>query len=168
MEVRVGKRVADVELVSKDGNKVQLSIDGNLYDVDIVMTQNGVCSILHNGKSYNAELIKSDNNKNYKVNTHFSTVNVYINKNKAKYLSMRKNEDEGKDNKISSPMPGKVVKIHVQKGDKGKAGETVVVIEAMKMQSNYKVNSDCVIKEVLIKEGDTINGDQVLIKLDLQ
>ena len=32
MEVRVGKRVADVELVSKDGNKVQLSIDGNLYD----------------------------------------------------------------------------------------------------------------------------------------
>ena len=135
MEVRVGKRVADVELVSKDGNKVQLSIDGNLYDVDIVMTQNGVCSILHNGKSYNAELIKSDNNKNYKVNTHFSTVNVDIIDNQAKYLRMRKNEDEGQDNKISSPMPGKVVKIHVQKGDKVKAGETVVVIEAIDRKS---------------------------------
>ena len=37
MEIHIGNRVADVTLVSKEGNKVRLSIDGKPYDVDIVM-----------------------------------------------------------------------------------------------------------------------------------
>lgn len=44
MEIHIGNRVADVTLVSKEGNKVRLSIDGKPYDVDIVMTENGSCS----------------------------------------------------------------------------------------------------------------------------
>ena len=46
-------------------------------------------------------------------------------------------------------MTGKVVKLQVSEGDEVNAGDNVVVIEAMKMQSNYKVNSDCIIKEIL-------------------
>ena len=38
MEIHIGNRVADVTLVSKEGNKVRLSIDGKPYDVDIVRT----------------------------------------------------------------------------------------------------------------------------------
>ena len=53
MEIHIGNRVADVSLVSKEGNKVQLTIDGVPYDVDIVMAENGSCSIIHDGKSYN-------------------------------------------------------------------------------------------------------------------
>jgi len=64
-------------------------------------------------------------------------------------------------------MPGKVVKVLVKEGDKLLAGDTVVVIEAMKMQSNYKVNSDCSVKDVLVKEGDTVTNDQVLITLEI-
>ena len=78
MEVHIGKRVANIELVSKEGNKVQLTIDGKVFEVDIVMTENGVCSILHEGKSYNAELIRSEMGKKYKVNTHFSSFDVDI------------------------------------------------------------------------------------------
>ena len=50
---------------------------------------------------------------------------------------------EEQNDRITSPMPGKVVKIPVSVGQEMKAGETVIVIEAMKMQSNYKVTSDC-------------------------
>ena len=39
MEIHIGKRVADVSLVSKDGNKVRLTIDGILYEVDVVMAE---------------------------------------------------------------------------------------------------------------------------------
>ena len=52
MEIHIGDRVADVTLVSKEGNKVQLTIDGQPYEVDIVMAENGNCSILHNGNSF--------------------------------------------------------------------------------------------------------------------
>lgn len=167
MEIHIGKRVAEIELVSKEGNKVQLTIDGKPYEVDIVMTENGVCSILHQGKSFNAELIRSEQGKKYKVNTHFSSFDVEVIDTQAKYLRTRRKEEGTQDDKVISPMPGKVVKVTVQEGDQVQAGDTVIVIEAMKMQSNYKVNSDCTIREILVKEGDTVNSDQVLIRLDL-
>lgn len=167
MEIHIGNRTAEIELLSKEGNKVCLTIDGKEYEVDVTMVENGSCSILHEGKSYNAELIRSDNGKNYKVNTHFSSYNVDIIDTTAKYLRLKKGEEEQQANKISSPMPGKVVGIPVKVGDHLLAGDTAIVIEAMKMQSNYKVNSDCIVKEILVSEGDTISSDQTLILLDL-
>ena len=163
MEIHIGDRVADVTLVSKEGNKVQLTIDGVPYDVDIVMAENGSCSILHEGKSYNAELIR----KSYTVNAHYQSYNIDIIDSQAKYLRMRKGGDEKQQDKIISPMPGKVVKIPVKAGDRLQAGDIVVVIEAMKMQSNYKVNSECVVKEILVNEGDSVNSNQVIMTLDV-
>ena len=52
-------------------------------------------------------------------------------------------------------------------GDKVKQGQTVCVLEAMKMQSNYKVSSDCRVREILVKEGDTVNVNQVLMTLEV-
>lgn len=52
MEIHIGDRIADITLVGKEGNKVQLTIDGKPYEVDIVMAENGSCSILHNGNSF--------------------------------------------------------------------------------------------------------------------
>ena len=168
MEIKIKDRVAKIELIYSDVNKVHMDSAGVVYDVDIVMTENGVCSLLHEGKSYNAELTRSEQGKKYKVNTHFSSFDVDIIDNQAKFLRMRKKDDTTQDDKVTSPMPGKVVKLLVNEGDEVNAGDNVIVIEAMKMQSNYKVNSDCTIKEILVKEGDTVNSDQVLIKLDLK
>lgn len=167
MEIHIGKRITEIELISKEENMVKLSIDGKEYEVDISMLQNGVYSILQDGKSYNAELIHSDDRKNYTVNTVFSSHKVQIIDAKAKYLRLKRGGDERQDDKIISPMPGKVVSIPVKSGDQLSAGDTVIVIEAMKMQNNYKVASDCVIKEILVSEGDAINSNQLLARLDL-
>ena len=167
MEIHIGKRVADVSLVSKDGNKVRLTIDGIPYEVDVVMAENGACSILHNGVSYNAELIRGESGKNYTVNTHFLSYGVDIVDTQVKYLRMRRNSEERQDNKIISPMPGKVVKVAVQKGDRLEPGDIVVVIEAMKMLSNYKVSSACTVRDVQVMEGDSVTSNQVLLTLDI-
>jgi biotin carboxyl carrier protein len=63
-------------------------------------------------------------------------------------------------------MPGKIVKILVKIGDKVKAGDTVVIVSAMKMESEYKVKNDRTIKDILVKEGDTIDGNQPLIIIE--
>ena len=138
MEIHIGNRVADVTLVSKEGNKVRLSIDGKPYDVDIVMTENGSCSVLHDGNSFNAEIISGEDHRSYDVNMFYRSYHV-----------------------------GKVVKIPVRKGDRLETGDTVVVLEAMKMQSNYKVSSACVVKDILVSEGDSVDNNQVLMTLDL-
>ena len=168
MEIHIGNRVAEIELVSKEDNKVVLTIDGKTFEADVVMAENGNCNILMDGRSSNAQLIRKENGKSYKVNTHYSSFNVEIIDSQAKYLRMRKKGEEEQNDRITSPMPGKVVKIPVSVGQEMKAGETVIVIEAMKMQSNYKVTSDCRIKEILVQEGDNIAGEQTLITLEIK
>ena len=118
MEIHIGDRVADVTLVSKEGNKVQFMIDGKPYDVDIVMAENGSCSILHDGNSFNAELIRGEGGKSYDVNMFYRSYHVDIVDTQTKYLRMKKGGEERQDDKIVAPMPGKVVKIPVRKGDR--------------------------------------------------
>ena len=166
MEIHIGDRVAEVELVSKEDNKVVLTIDGKPYEVDIVMAENGSCSILHNGNSFNAGLVRGEGGKSYDISMLQRSFHVDIVDTQAKYLHMKKGADEKQGDKILAPMPGKVVKIPVIAGQEMKAGDTAIVIEAMKMQSNYKVTSDCRIKEILVQEGDSITGEQTLITLE--
>ena len=113
MEIHIGNRVAEIELVSKEDNKVVLTIDGQTFEADVVMAENGTCNILMDGHSSNAQLIRGENGKSYKVNTHYNSYNVEIVDSQAKYLRMRKKGDEEQNDRITSPMPGKVVKIPV-------------------------------------------------------
>ncbi|WP_292267869.1 acetyl-CoA carboxylase biotin carboxyl carrier protein subunit [Butyricimonas sp.] len=167
MEIHIGEREADVTLVSKEGNKVQFMIDGKPFDADIVVAENGSCSILHNGNSFNAELIREEGGKSYEVNMFHRSYHVDITDSQKKYLRVKRGPEEKQDDKIVAPMPGKVVKIPVRAGDRLAAGDIAVVLEAMKMQSNYKVNADCRVKEVLVTEGDSVTGNQVLVVLDI-
>ncbi len=165
--MHIGDRVADVTLVNKEGNKVELTIDGKPVEVDIVMAENGSCSILHNGNSYNAELIRGEGGKSYDVNMFYRSYHVDVVDTQAKYLRMHKGGDERQADKITAPMPGKVVSIPVSVGDKLKAGDIAIVLEAMKMQSNYKVTADCTVKAILVAEGDAVQDNQTLIELEL-
>lgn len=167
MEIQIGNRVADVELISKQKNQVKLSIDGSVYEVDITMLNEGVYSILLDGKSHNAELVRENNQRIYKAHVDFSTYDVKVIDEQAKYLRMRKGSDDRQENKIISPMPGKIVSIPVKQGEILRKGDTAIVIEAMKMQNNFRVASDCTIKEILVTEGDTIAANQLLIHLEL-
>lgn len=167
MEIHIGERVAEVTLVSKDGNKVQVTINGKPYDVDIVMAENGNCSILHNGNSYNAELTNDKTGKQYEVNIFYRSFHVEIVDTQTKYLRMKHGGEERQDEHIVAPMPGKVIKVQVKANDLLEAGDTAVVLEAMKMQSNFKVFAPCKVKEVLVSEGDSVSANQVLIKLEL-
>ena len=67
MEIHVGNRIVDVELVSKKGNKIELTIDGKPFFVDFMMAENGTCSIIHDKNSFNACLIPREKGKSYDV-----------------------------------------------------------------------------------------------------
>ena len=84
----------------------------------------------------------------------------------AKYMKMRKHKDSAvQSDTITAPMPCKIVKVYCKPGDKIKEGETLFTMEAMKMQSNYKVSADCEVAQVMIQDGDTVSAEQVLVKL---
>lgn len=166
LEIQLGERVAKLELVSREGNNLAISIDGRILTPDIIMVERGVYSIILEGRSYNVELIESGSPKRYSVNTIFRSFEAEVLDAESKYLKSRKRVDDLEENTISSPMPGKVVRILVKPGDRVKAGETVVIVSAMKMESEYKVRKDRLIKEVKVKEGDTVSANQPLIVIE--
>jgi len=169
MEIQIGKKIMDVTLISKDGNAVKIDVDGKIYDVDVAMLQNGTCSILSDGNSYNAEMVKTNNGKHYRVNVNYATYEIDMLDSQAKYMRLRKNADtQEQSNVITAPMPCKIVKVYCKPGDVLKAGDTVLTMEAMKIQSNYKVSADCRVLSVDVKEGDNARVDQTLVTLDLE
>jgi biotin carboxyl carrier protein len=165
-EIKINDKVSSIEMLSREGDSMQVSLDNKVFDLDIVEVEEGVYSILLNNRSFNVELVPGKNAKSYTVNTLYETFDIEIIDAESKYL-MNRRKDDGEDQKsISSPMPGKVVKVLVNEGDMVKAGDTVVIVSAMKMESEYKVKQDRLIKKVLVKEGDTVASDQPMVIIE--
>ena len=165
-EVKIGDRLAKVELLSENENIKTLLVDGKEYVVDIIPVDAGY-SIIYDNKSYNIEIIEGENSKEFMINTLYKSFDVNIVDAEYRYQEIRnqKKELEG-GNVISSPMPGRIVRITAKQGDTVIAGQTLIVVSAMKMESEYKSPKNGIIKTVHVKEGDVVNGHQPLITIE--
>ncbi len=67
---------------------------------------------------------------------------------------------------IKAMLPGVVTKILVKEGDEVKAGETVMILEAMKMENEVKSPKDGKIKQILVKEGDRVEAGDILAVME--
>lgn len=62
----------------------------------------------------------------------------------------------GSGSKIAAPLPGTITEVKCSVGQKVKAGDTVIILEAMKMQNNIEADCDGVIQQVLVSKGDSV------------
>ena len=69
-------------------------------------------------------------------------------------------------NAIYAPMPGKIIEVKVKTGDTVTLGQTLVVMEAMKMELELKAERDATIKSVDYKAADQVKADDVLVELE--
>ena len=67
---------------------------------------------------------------------------------------------------LSSPMPGRIVKLLVKPGDRVKKGQDLIVVEAMKMENKIASPIDGVVKRVFFPEGDQIEANVPLIEIE--
>ena len=65
-----------------------------------------------------------------------------------------------------APMPGKVVKVLVKDGQAVKSGQTLLVLEAMKMEQTTRSPADGVVKKVMVREGDQVTAGQILVVME--
>lgn len=78
-------------------------------------------------------------------------------------ISVREKADRNNKNHIGAPMPGKVFKVNAKPGLAVKAGDVLMVTEAMKMETNIKAKTDGKVMEVKFKEGDKVEKDDLVI-----
>lgn len=162
MIAKINGKERDIELVSKDGNRVSLKIDGKPVDVDVTLSEKGFCSILHDGHSYNAEIVR-DNDSDYIITTDFKRFDISLSRPRKKYIRPGEVDDDELQESILAPMPGKIVNVLVVPGTKVHKGDPLLIIEAMKMQSTYSASQDATVENVAVKDGDTVLTNQLLI-----
>lgn len=69
---------------------------------------------------------------------------------------------------VRSPMPAKIIRVNCSRGESVKKSSVLVVLEAMKMEHQLKAPKDGKIEAVLVKEGDRVAVDQLLVKLEIE
>jgi len=167
VQIKLDKRIASVSVLKQFANLIEIKVDDKIYQVDLMHNDEGIFSILYNGRSYNIELVPQKKSKHYTAYTLYDNFNVEIIDAETRYLLNRAGASNLlSENTISSPMPGKVVKIPVAAGDEVKKGETVITISAMKMESEYKSPIDGRIAKIYVAEGETIEANQKLIEIE--
>ncbi len=147
----------------------ELNISPDEHSLDFVKEQNGQFHILYKNKAYKAELLEQDaNGKTFliKINNNKYTIAV-----KDKYDQLVKklglsNLSSSKMNNVKAPMPGLVLDIQVEAGQRVQKGDPLLILEAMKMENVIKATGDATIKEVIIGKGIAVDKGQLLIEME--
>ncbi len=155
-------RPRDVDVHITPGGSVSVTLDGKPFDADIRAIPGGVT--LHiDGRVYDVMLGGPSDAMTLATEAHRATASVESERTRSK-RSRRAEADAGKE--IVAPMPGNVVKILVAPGDEVKAGQGVIVVEAMKMENELRAPADAVVKSVDVSEGDAVAGNAVLVTFE--
>jgi biotin carboxyl carrier protein len=169
MQIELPKqdRTAEVEIISQSGTHYTMKIDEKILEIDLVEVSPGIYSLLLEGRSFNVEAIPGEGSKKYTVNTFFQSFDLEIIDAQTRFQRSR-NQGASADsgNLIRVPMPGKVVEVLVKEGEEVKGGQTLVIVSAMKMESEYKSGRDGIVKQLLVKAGDTVDSEQIMVVLE--
>ncbi|WP_242087289.1 acetyl-CoA carboxylase biotin carboxyl carrier protein subunit [Aestuariivivens sediminis] len=125
--------------------------------------------IIHDHKSYRAHILKTDFfSKTYTILIHNTTYTVEI-KHELDALISQMGFNIGSKlhvGKIYAPMPGLILEIVAQSGQLVKEGDTLLILEAMKMENSITAPFEGIIKSINAIKGDSVEKNQLLIEFE--
>lgn len=169
--------MSEVKVEIENGNSYSIDqltensadLNGVAVNWDQIEVKSGKFHIIRNKQSYSVEVVGVDQLKKIielKVNNNIYTAKV---EDRFDLLLQQLGLDNLRSNvvkELKAPMPGLVLKIEVEVGQSVKEGETLVVLEAMKMENVLKSPSDVIVKSIAVKEGNAVEKNQVLIEFE--
>ncbi|MBE9488013.1 MAG: biotin/lipoyl-binding protein [Bacteroidetes bacterium] len=140
-------------------NEYKIIINGNEYMVAIKDTDDEKAVVTVNGAEYNVELEKKIKKKAVQK-VEQPTVSV----NSAPVKKPVARPTSGGSG-VTAPLPGVLLDVYVKEGDAVKAGQKVVLLEAMKMENVISSDVDGVVSKVNFNKGDSVLEGSVLIEM---
>lgn len=141
----------------------KFKINGNQYEIEILSVEGNMAEVSVNGSSYKVEIDKEMNiTKTPKLVRPASVPSTDTPKVEEHKTIPAPTSDEAK--KILSPLPGVILEILVNKGDKVSIGQKVAILEAMKMENNIESDMEGTVLEIKANKGDSImQGDVIIV-----
>ena len=157
----------EVEITRGDGSNLTAEIDGRVYELEASEPEPNVYLLKHANRIYQ---IFVSPNKNLGEP---SAVSVGDQNYEIKIVDPKRLRGSGAigadatgASEIKTAMPGKVVRVLAAAGAEIKAGDGVIIVEAMKMQNEMKAPRDGIVKEIRFAEGATVNAGDVLAVIE--
>lgn len=160
-DATVDGRSLRVEVRGKDGRYTVL-LDGRTMEVDLQETGSHFVSLLVGGRSYEAGLQKRPGGYTVVLSDDVVAVDLVEGVRGAAGPPPK----SGGPARIKAPMPGKLVRVLVRKGEDVVAGQGLVVVEAMKMENELRAPKAGRIKDVPVREGQAVEAGALLVVLE--
>lgn len=129
------------------------TISGKEYAVTVGERKDGVTAVTVNGETYDVMLVPEP----------VKEKKVVI---KAPAAKPQSGEKDDMQDALRSPLPGTIVDIPAKVGQDVKEGDTLVVLEAMKMNNNLTAERDGKVKAILISEGEAVKENTPLVTFE--
>ena len=137
----------------------KLKINGNEYNVDINEVEGQEIKLDVNGTSY-VVTVDQEIKQQRKPGARPAAASQIA---PAASGSVQKGNAPAAGNKVTTPLPGTILDVFVNVGDTVKEGQTVVLLEAMKMENNIEADTAGTVKEVKVRKGDSVLEGDVLV-----
>lgn len=134
------------------------TINGNVYEVSVGDIKDNIVDVTVNGDSYQVAMEPEKKEEPKPV------VRPVVAAKAA--TSSNTNSRIYNEKVVKAPLPGLVIDIKVKVGDEVKVGDTVVVLEAMKMNNNLEAECAGKVVEINVQSGQTVMDDEVLIVIE--
>jgi len=156
------RRIVELQRTSE---RWSIALDGHAADADTIEIAPNIFSILLNGKSHEVRITPTPTGALTLQTDHQEFTAELLDPRAWRGRRHGALEAEGRQ-QIIAPMPGKIVRVLVQAGDKVEAGQGLIVVEAMKMQNEIRSPKSGTVERLLAKEGQPVNAGEVLAWID--
>ena len=154
----------------KVNNTFDFKIDKQaILEVDSFEVSDSTFHVLHENKAYKTEITEASfNQKSYHIKINNNTYDVHI-FNELDVLIKEMGFEIGATKKVKemkAPMPGLILAVHIKIGQEVKEDDTLLILEAMKMENALTSPRDGIIKSISIVTGQTVNKNELLIEFE--
>ena len=144
--------------LNPSGDNFVAVIDGKTVTIQIIRAANGHMDLLVDGQRVTAH-VSSDMAKRWVT---VSGQTLMLTKTSGAKQGVRHDHAGG----LIAPMPGQIRSVAVSVGDAVKKGQTLLTMEAMKMEIRIQALKDGVVKSVSVKQGQTVEREQILVEVE--
>jgi biotin carboxyl carrier protein len=164
-EIEIGGRTRQVH-VARSGSRFTVTIDGHAYTVDAARVDGNTLSLLIErvGRIVSREVtIARDAATNQlAVRVEASPSLVGLNGRRRSRAKDETGHADGGPQRLVAPMPGRIVRVLVKKGEPVAARQPVVVVEAMKMENELRAGAAGAVGELHVQEGQSVDAGALL------
>lgn len=146
--------------ISSEGKVFTFMRDEEMISAEVLHAEGGTLDLLIAGKRMTA-YVSSDNAKRW-VTINGQTLVL----TKTSGARARGHGGHHAEGELTAPMPGQVRAVNVSEGDMVTKGQTLLVLEAMKMEIRVQAPMDGMVKKVLVNQNQTVEREQALIEIE--